>query len=146
MDDPLKVVQALPNLMEIRLYDGYKGEQLHIEGGGFQKLKLLGLRNLRRLNRLIIDKGALPLLVKLRIGPCPQLKEMPSGIHYLKSLKFLDFYEMPTELVLSLQPDEGLDFWKVKHVPFVVFWYRCQGERYKTYKLGDPELLERLRG
>ena len=65
---------------------------------------------------------------------------------YLKSLKFLDFYEMPTELVLSLQPDEGLDFWKVKHVPFVVFWYRCQGERYKTYKLGDPELLERLRG
>ena len=146
MDDPLKVVQALPNLMEIRLFDGYEGERLHIEGGGFKKLKLLGLRNLRRLNRLIIDKGVLPLLVKLRIGPCPQLKEMPSGIHYLKSLKFLDFYEMPTELVLSLQPDEGLDFWKVKHVPFVVFWYRCQGERYKTYKLGDPELLERLRG
>ncbi|KAL0000476.1 hypothetical protein SO802_014257 [Lithocarpus litseifolius] len=122
MDDPLKVIQALPNLMEIRLYDGYKGEQLHIEGGGFQKLKLLGLRNLRRLNRLIIDKGDLPLLVKLRIGPCPQLKEMPSGIQNLKSLKFLDFYEMLTELVLSLQPDEGLDFWKVKHVPFVVFW------------------------
>jgi disease resistance protein RPM1 len=39
MDDPFKVLQALPNLMYLWLQDGYEGEQLHIEGGGFQKLK-----------------------------------------------------------------------------------------------------------
>ncbi|KAM4102581.1 hypothetical protein ACJW30_06G012000 [Castanea mollissima] len=109
MEDPLKVLQALPNLMRLRIYDGYGGEQLHIEGRSFQKLKM------------IIDED------------CPQLKEVPSGIHHLKSLKKL------------LQPDEGPDFGKVKHIPSVNFWYRTSGEHYKWYKLGDSELLKRLR-
>ena len=143
MDDPFKVLQALPNLMDLWLRDGYKGEQLHIEGGGFKKIKRLGLRNLRGLNRLIIDEGSLPLLERLTIGPCPLLKEVPSGIHHLKSLKHLQFVEMPRELVLSLQPDEGPDFWKVKHIPSVGFWYRTKGENYKGYKIGHPELLKR---
>ncbi|XP_075668606.1 disease resistance protein RPM1-like [Castanea sativa] len=145
IDDPLEILQALPNLMNLVIYHGYEGEQLHIEEGGFQKLKFLGLTNLKNLNRLIIDEGALPLLEKIEIGPCPLLEEVPSGIHHLKSLKDLEFFEMPREFVLSMQPDEGPDFWKVKHVPFVCFWYRIQGERYKTYKLGDLELLEHLR-
>ncbi|KAM4081837.1 hypothetical protein ACJW30_11G123000 [Castanea mollissima] len=133
MDDPLKVLQALSNLMDLLLYDGYRGEQLHIEGGGFQKLKFLGLRNLRGLNMLIIDEDALPLLEILEIGPSPQLKKVPTGIQHLKSLKNLQFYEMPTEF-----------FWKVKHIPSVHFWNRIQGEHYKIHKLGDPELLELL--
>ncbi|GMY30894.1 disease resistance protein RPM1-like [Fagus crenata] len=139
MDDPFKVLQGLPNLMYLWLHDGYEGVQLHIEGGGFQKLKSLGLRNLRGLNRLIIDEGSLPLLERLVIGPGPLLKEVPSGIHHLKSLKHLQFYNMPREFVLSLQPDEGPDFWKVKHIPSVEFWYRTKGEYYKLYKIGHPE-------
>uniref|UniRef100_A0A2N9HTC8 Rx N-terminal domain-containing protein n=1 Tax=Fagus sylvatica TaxID=28930 RepID=A0A2N9HTC8_FAGSY len=79
MDDPLKYLQGLHNLMDLGFYDGYGGEQLHIEGGGFQKLKFLGFRNLRGLNRLIIDEDALPLIEKLEIGPCPQLKEGLKG-------------------------------------------------------------------
>ena len=142
MDDPLKVLQALSNLMDLLLYDGYRGEQLHIEGGGFQKLKFLGLRNLGGLNMLIIDKDALPLLEILEIGPSPRLKKVPTGIQHLKSLKKLQFYEMPTEFVLSMQPAEGPEFWKVKHIPSVHFLNRIQGERYKIHKLGDPELLE----
>ncbi|XP_050246266.1 probable disease resistance RPP8-like protein 4 [Quercus robur] len=130
--------------MNLVIYHGYEGEQLHIEEGGFQKLKFLGLTNLKILNRLIIDEGALPLLEKIEIGPCPLLEEVPSGIHHLKNLKDLEFFEMSREFVLSMQPDEGPDFWKVKHVPFVCFWYRIQGECYKTYKLGDSELLEHL--
>uniref|UniRef100_A0A7N2M6J8 Uncharacterized protein n=2 Tax=Quercus lobata TaxID=97700 RepID=A0A7N2M6J8_QUELO len=144
MEDPLKVLQALPNLRHLHLHDGYEGEQLHIEGGGFQKLKTLGLYKLGGLNRLIIDEGALPLLEHLSIGECSQLKEVPSGIHHLKSLNNLQLSEMSTELVLSLQPNEGLDFGKVKHIPFVNFWYRTRGEYYKIYKLGDSELLKRL--
>ena len=141
MKDPLKVLQALPNLMNLALYDGYKGEQLHIEGGGFQKLKFLQLFYLGGLNRLIIDEGALPLLEMLQIGPCPQLKEVPSGIHHLKSLKILKFFDMPTEFVISLQPDEGPDFWKVEHIPSLSFKYWTHEENYIWYKLGDLELL-----
>ena len=144
MEDPLKVLQALPNLMHLSLNDGYRGEQLHIEGGGFQKLKFLALQNLGGLNKLIIDEGALPLLEKLVIKECPQLKEVPSGIHHLKSLQKLELWEMPTEFVLSLQPDEGPNFGKVKHIPSVSFWYGIHGISYKSYKLGDSELLKRL--
>ena len=144
MKDPLKVLQALPNLMRLRIVVGYGGEQLHIEGGGFQKLKNLGLDKLGGLNKLIIDEGALPLLEQLEIGYCPLLKEVPSGIHHLKSLKYLQFGEMPTEFVLRLQPDEGPDFGKVKHIPSVTFWYRTRGIYYESYELGDSELLKRL--
>ena len=143
MEDPFKVFQALPNLMFLWLYDVYKGEQLHIEGRGFQKLKCLGLENLRELNRLIIDEGSLPLLEKLAIGPCPLLKEVPSSIHHLKSLKHLQFFGMPREFVLSLQPDEGPDFWKVKNIPSVEFWSWTEGIIYKGYILGHPKLLKR---
>ncbi|XP_075670907.1 disease resistance protein RPM1-like [Castanea sativa] len=145
MEDPLKVLQALPNLMHLLLYDGYGGEQLHIEGRSFQKLKELRFLNLGGLNRLIIDEGALPFLEFLEIGDCPQLKEVSSGIHHLKSLKELSFAEMPTEFVLSLQPDEGPDFGKVKHIPSVNFGYWIRGQSYKLYKLGDSELLKCLR-
>jgi disease resistance protein RPM1 len=146
MDDPLKVPQSLPNLMHLWLYDGYAGEQLHFEEGGFQKLKKLELENLGGLNRLIIDKGALPLLEKLNIGPSPLLKEVPYVIYHLKSLKTLEFLYMPREFVLSMQPDEGQDFWKVRHVPSVLFGYKIQGKRHKIYKIGDPELLELCKG
>ena len=145
MEDSLKVLQALPNLVFLHFHAGYGGEQLHIEGGGFQKLKVLGLINLGGLNKLIIDEGALPLLERLLIGDCPQLKEVPSGIHQLKSLKNLQFFDMPTKFVLSLQPDEGPDFGKIKHIPCVGFWYWTQGEQYYGYDLGDSELLERLK-
>ena len=144
-DNPFKVLQDLPNLMELLLYEGCRDEQLHFEGGGFQKLKSLRLGNFRTLKKLIIDEGAMPLLEKLVIGPSPLLKEVPSGIYHLKSLKTLEAVNLLKEVVLSMQPDEGHDFWKVKHVPSVIFRYRMKGSHYIVYKLGDPELLEILR-
>ena len=131
--------------MELLLHEGCRDEQLHFEGGGFQKLKSLRLGNFRTLKELIIDERAMPLLEKLVIGPSPLLKEVPSGIYHLKSLKTLDAVNLSKEVVLSMQPDEGHDFWKVKHVPSVIFRYRMQGLHYIVYKLGDPELLEILR-
>ena len=87
MDDSLKVLQALPNLLHLWLYEGYEGKELHFEEGSFQKLKFLRLSSLGGLNRLIIDEGALPFLEKFRIGPSPHLKEAPIGIHHLKASK-----------------------------------------------------------
>uniref|UniRef100_A0A2N9HXF7 Rx N-terminal domain-containing protein n=1 Tax=Fagus sylvatica TaxID=28930 RepID=A0A2N9HXF7_FAGSY len=92
-DDPLKALQNLPNLLQLTFSrQAYDGEQLHFKTGGFLKLKELGLHHLNGLYSLMIDEGALPLLEMLSIGPTPQLKEVPSGIHHLKNLKQLNFW------------------------------------------------------
>ncbi|KAE7996012.1 hypothetical protein FH972_000761 [Carpinus fangiana] len=142
--DPLPCVQALPNLFTLSLNHVYNGEQLHFEEGGFRKLKKLTLRELKTLKMVEIDKGSLPNLVQLDIGPCPLMKEVPAGIQHLKSLKILDFYEMHREFVLRIQPDRGEDYWKVKKVTTIRLMYRIKGERYQIYQLGDSDLLERL--
>jgi disease resistance protein RPM1 len=145
-EDPLPCVQALPNLITLSLNHAYDGEQLHFEEGGFRKLKRLTLRELKKLKMVEIDRGSLPGLEQLEIGPCPQMKEVPSGIQHLESLKILDFYEMHREFVLRMQPDGGEDYWKVKKVTTIRLRYRIKGERYQIYKLGDSDLLERLQG
>lgn len=144
-EDPLKSLKGLPNLVNLWLYQAYDGEELHFEEGGFQKLKELSLGKLYPLKVLKIDRGALPLLEKLGIGPSPLLKEVPSNVQYLENLKLLKIYQMPRKFVLDMQPGPGSrDYWKVKHIQSVHFCYRVEGDVYDIYKLGDPDLLELL--
>ncbi|OMO61331.1 putative Disease resistance protein RPM1 [Corchorus capsularis] len=143
-DDSFKILGVLPKLLYLYLYKGYDGDELQLEEGHFQQLKYLGLFALEGLNRLLIDKGALPLLEKFRIGPCPQLEEVPLGICYLKCLTTLEFWEMPREFSRKMLPDEGPDHWKVKHIPNVEFYYRSKGASYDHYKLSDSRLSDVL--
>ncbi|XP_062162299.1 disease resistance protein RPM1-like [Alnus glutinosa] len=145
-EDPLSCVQTLPNLVTLSLNHAYDGEQLHFEEGGFRKLKRLTLRELKELKMVKIDKGSLPGLEQLDIGPCPQMKELPFGIQHLERLKIIHFYEMQGEFVLRMQPNGGEDYWKVKKVSTICLKYRIKGERYQIYKVSDSHLLERLQG
>ncbi|XP_059454970.1 disease resistance protein RPM1-like [Corylus avellana] len=143
---PLSCVQTLPNLITLSLNHAYDGEQLHFEKGSFQRLKRLTLRDMKKLKMVEMDRGSLPSLEQLEIGPCPLLKEVPSGIQHLESLKLIDFYEMQREFVLRMQPDGGEDYWKVHNVTTICLRYRIKGERYQIYYLVDMDLLERLQG
>ena len=80
----------------------------------------------------MIDEGASPLLERLVIGPCPQLKEVPSGIQHLRNLKDLRFRDMPKEFEESLDPEQGSRFWIVEHVP-VIFLRHKTGPGYYGY-------------
>ncbi|XP_061972560.1 disease resistance protein RPM1-like [Populus nigra] len=97
MEDSVEVLQALPNLKSLVLFWAYNGERMHFEGGGFQKLKYLYLAGLDYLNEMSIDEGALPLLERLEIGPCPMLEEVPSGLQNLKCLEVLSLAWMTNE-------------------------------------------------
>ncbi|CAK7323836.1 unnamed protein product [Dovyalis caffra] len=120
-DDPIKVIQALPNLKVFWLLDGYNGEKIHFEEGGFQKLKELLLSGLNELKTMTIDKGAMPLLESLAIGACPQLKEVSSGIQHLKHLKELYFAGMSNVFTQRLSREQGEDYWIVKNVPILQY-------------------------
>uniref|UniRef100_A0A2N9FRB3 Uncharacterized protein n=1 Tax=Fagus sylvatica TaxID=28930 RepID=A0A2N9FRB3_FAGSY len=132
-DDPLKAFQNLPNLLELSIsYQAYIGEQLHFQKGGFPKLKILSLEDLYGLYSLMIDEGASPLLERLVIGPCPQLKEVPSGIQHLRNLKELRFLDMPKEFEESLDLEQGSCFRIVEHVPFIYLRHKI-GPGYYGY-------------
>ncbi|KAM2164183.1 hypothetical protein COP2_043042 [Malus domestica] len=133
-DSPLKALQNLPNLLELRLEEmGYDGVQLHFEEGGFQKLRKLILTDMEGLNSLIIDNGVMPLLQEFIIGRCPQLKEVPSGIHHLRNLRDLTFYDMPKEFARQMDPNNGPHYWIVKHIQHVLFGYKS-GLRFGEYE------------
>ncbi|KAH7856942.1 hypothetical protein Vadar_007188 [Vaccinium darrowii] len=117
----IKALQALPNLIELNIMAGYDGEQLYFEVGGFQKLKVLYLRFLERLNSIVIEEGGLPVLNQLWIGPSPRLKEVPSGIRNLRELKSLYFEAMPPKFLNRMKIGEGQDYWIVEHIPIVRF-------------------------
>ncbi|CAN6709721.1 unnamed protein product [Malus baccata var. baccata] len=155
-DSPLKALQNLPNLLELFLYiNAYDGVQLHFEEGGFQKLRELHLREMMGLNSLIIDNGVMPLLQEFHIGPSRQLKELPSGIHHLRNLTYLYFYDMPKEFVRQMDPKNGQHYWIVEHIQNVRFrdkvgprwgnWWSSRGRLSRGMKLTWTTNLMRQR-
>ena len=114
----MEVPQALPNLLEVYLFDAYDGECLCFAELGFQKLKRLQLTDMKGLKTLKIHDGASPLLEHLEIGPSPQLEEVPSGIRFLETLRRIDFWDMSTEFTNSMLLG-GQNYQIVEHVPSV---------------------------
>eukprot|EP00257_Ricinus_communis_P006468 XP_002521805.2 uncharacterized protein LOC8281634 [Ricinus communis] len=128
-DDPLLLLQHLPNLVHLEFVQVYDGEILCFQARGFQRLKVLGLNKLHRLNTITIEQGAMPNLEKLIVQSCRSLQRVPLGIEYLNELKVLEFYNMPLELIMALHPSGGEngDYWKVERVPEVYFTYWYDG-------------------
>lgn len=133
--DPVRFLHALPNLLELRLHCAFDGEELNFQEGGFQKLKVMRLLYMNRLNSVIIEKNAMPFLEKLIIGPCPQLKKVPPGIQHLKNLTTLEFYDMPMKFPYHMHPDSGPSYSIVEHIPAVRFGYKREGRGYDVYSL-----------
>ncbi|XP_024027132.1 disease resistance protein RPM1 [Morus notabilis] len=138
IDDPMKCLHALPNLSYLRM--AYDGGEMHFQKGGFPKLKQLKFDDLKGLKVVRIDVGALPLLEEFHFGRCALMKEMPSDIQHLSNLKSFSIHDMPREFVVRLQPDGGIDYWKIQHVPSVTFHYYNRG----YYKLGSSDLIQHL--
>ncbi|RVW69996.1 Disease resistance protein RPM1 [Vitis vinifera] len=132
--DPVEVLQALPNLLEVELHTAYDGECLCFSELGFQKLKRLRLRGMKGLKTLKIHDGALPLLEHLEIGPSPQLEEVPPGIRLLKTLTSIEFWGMSDKFLLSMLPEHGENYQIVEHVPNVFFHF-SYGGGYHTMRL-----------
>ncbi|KAI5346939.1 hypothetical protein L3X38_014818 [Prunus dulcis] len=83
-DSPLKAFQNLPHLLELGF--SYKAYD---------------------------DNGVMPDLQELQIGPSPQLKEVPSGIHHLRNLTTLRFVDMPKQFPGHMDPNNGQHYWVV---------------------------------
>ncbi|CAJ2639976.1 unnamed protein product [Trifolium pratense] len=91
IDDPIKFLENMQNLLSLSIMeDAYKGESLHFHDGGFQNLKELHLIGLTNLYLIVIEKGALQSLKKLKLYDIPNLKTVPAGIQHLEKLQVLN--------------------------------------------------------
>ncbi|KAB1213707.1 Disease resistance protein RPM1 [Morella rubra] len=127
-DDPLVLLEKLPNLVDLELLEVFEGDTLRFRTGGFKRLKLLGLDQFSELRCVEVEKGAMPCVEKLIIQRSESLKKLPVGIEHLTKLKMLEFVDMPEELIETLRSDEkGSDYLKVAHIPEVYFTYWREG-------------------
>jgi len=74
-------LQNLRNLTLLGLWENsYIGDSLHFCTGTFPKLKFLDIDGLEKIEKVSIDKGAMPELKKLWINTCPSLQDNSSGL------------------------------------------------------------------
>ncbi|KAM6578984.1 hypothetical protein CsatB_030821 [Cannabis sativa] len=122
-DDPMPTLEKLPKLRILVIgYEAYMGEEMVCSRGGFNLLESIMLICVGRLKEWKVEKGALPRLRYLRIGNCTRLRSIPDGVRNIVTLNEMVIDHMPEKFKERME-EGGEDFYKVKHVPSLVFDY-----------------------
>jgi disease resistance protein RPM1 len=104
-ENPVPHLSELSNLTRLSLIKAYTGQELYFQAGWFLNLKELYLKNLSRLNQIDIQEGALASLECITMKHLPELREVPVGFRFLKSLKTIFFSDMHPEFESSFQKE-----------------------------------------
>ncbi|XP_056867279.1 probable disease resistance protein At1g58602 [Raphanus sativus] len=117
-EDPMLILEKLLHLKEVDLGKrSFCGRRMVCSRGGFPQLQMLLFLGLHEWEEWIVEEGSMPLLHTLDVSYCAKLKEVPNGIQFLTSLKYLCMGE---EWKQSLS-EGGEDYYKVQHVISVRF-------------------------
>ncbi|KAM4101345.1 hypothetical protein ACB094_05G136800 [Castanea mollissima] len=120
VEDPMPILEKLPYLRVLRGWEAFIGKQMVCSEKGFPQLKSLLLRGLPNLQEWTVEAGAMPSLCRLEITDCNKLVTVPQGLKFVSTLKELEIRWMPRAFKHRLE-EEGDDFYKVKHVPSIIF-------------------------
>ncbi|KAL9309202.1 putative disease resistance protein [Arabidopsis thaliana] len=121
VDDPFMVLEKLPNLKILQLFEGsFVGSKLCCSKNGFPQLHSLTLSQLENLEEWTVEDGAMMRLVTVELKCCNKLKSVPEGTRFLKNLQELEIEDM-TKAFKDKLISGGEDYYKVQHVPCVVF-------------------------
>ncbi|XP_022899547.1 disease resistance protein RPM1-like [Olea europaea var. sylvestris] len=116
-DDPLQYLQDLPSLVRLEIFDGYVGEELCFKAGKFLSLQKLYLDKFEPLKQVIIEKGAMPNLRRIKIQRCKYLERVPYGIECLTKMEVLKLFYMSPQFIDKLSHEDNH---KVAHIPKVL--------------------------
>nr|XP_011470489.1 PREDICTED: probable disease resistance RPP8-like protein 2 [Fragaria vesca subsp. vesca] len=112
-EDQTEILEKLPHLRVLYLqghvFSSLPSDTLVCTNGGFPNLEFLYLEGLPELKEWRLEKGAMPRLRRLCIDHCTELKAVPDGLQYIKTLKELTVTWMPSEFCSTLGK-EGEDF------------------------------------
>ncbi|CAH8256476.1 unnamed protein product [Arabidopsis lyrata] len=113
VEDPLSMLEKLPNLYELSLLNtSFCGRRMVCSGGGFPQLHKLKLSGLDDLEEWIVKEGSMPLLHTLSIRRCNKLKEHLDGLRFFSSLEELNIYTVHLEFMEALSK-EGEEYCKI---------------------------------
>ncbi|CAL5049985.1 unnamed protein product [Urochloa decumbens] len=101
--DPISSFSHMLNLVDLRLYGTYGGEQLTFCSGWFPKLNYLQLANMQNLNWIEIEDGTMMRLTQLELFGLGNLKAVPKGIKYIRTLHQMYLTDMPKRFLENLQ-------------------------------------------
>ncbi|XP_052479737.1 probable disease resistance protein At1g58602 [Gossypium raimondii] len=119
--DPMPTLEKLPNLRILEFEISFVGKEMFCSAQGFPKLESLILAELYYLEEWKVDEGAMPSLQRLEIEECGNLKMLPERLRFITTLKELKIESMPKAFKDRLEEEGGEDFYKVKHVPSIIF-------------------------
>ncbi|WVZ78691.1 hypothetical protein U9M48_026361, partial [Paspalum notatum var. saurae] len=112
-NDPTRSFSHLLNLVDLWLFRAYAGEQLTFCTGWFPKLKSLQLADMDCLNCIEIEDGTMMNLHLMELAGLRNLKAVPWGIKYIRTLHQMFLTDMSNEFIERL---EGSDNHIVRHI------------------------------
>ncbi|PQQ17438.1 hypothetical protein Pyn_39465 [Prunus yedoensis var. nudiflora] len=118
-EDLLPHIEALPSLHFLFLDDAFVRKELCFSRG-FVKLGCLEFRKLSLLNKITIEKGAMPNLKFLGIRSCLKLETLPQGIEDLTKLQGCRLYNVSEKFRESVE-EGGVD-----HPTMLLLHERCK--------------------
>ncbi|CAN6176930.1 unnamed protein product [Urochloa humidicola] len=101
--DPISSFCHMLNLVDLRLYGTYGGEQLTFCAGWFPKLNYLQLANMENLNWIEIEDGTMMHLNQMELFGLGNLKAVPDGIKYIRTLHQMYLIDMSKQFLESLR-------------------------------------------
>ncbi|XWS30889.1 hypothetical protein CRYUN_Cryun23aG0029900 [Craigia yunnanensis] len=120
VEDPMEALGKLPHLKYLNGWEVFTGKKMICSKDSFPQLKTLLLRGLPNFEEWTIEEGAMPTMSRLGISDCYKLKMVPDGLRFITNLRELEIRWMSRAFKSSLEED-GEDFYKVQHVPSIVF-------------------------
>ncbi|XP_073106777.1 putative disease resistance RPP13-like protein 3 isoform X2 [Elaeis guineensis] len=115
--DPMPVLEKLPNLRLLELCGAYDGKSMSCSAGGFPRLQHLILACLNDLEEWRVEVGAMPRLTHLTFHWCGMLKMLPEGLQHVTTVRELKLIDMPREFSDKVRSDDG---YKVRHIPSII--------------------------
>ncbi|CAL5041055.1 unnamed protein product [Urochloa decumbens] len=113
-EDPISSLSHMLNLVNLCLTGAYDGEQLTFCAGWFPKLRTLQLVDMEHLNLIQLEDGTLMSLHILELTGLRNLKAVPEGIRYIRTLDQMVMTDMSNEFIERLL---GSDNHIVQHIP-----------------------------
>ncbi|TVU19623.1 hypothetical protein EJB05_35783, partial [Eragrostis curvula] len=128
--DPISSFSHMLNLVDLWLFESYIGEELTFCAGWFPKLKSLQLADMGHLNRIKIEEGTMVSLYLLKFAGLGNLKAVPEGIKYIKTLDKMLLTDMSKEFIERLQRSDNHI---VQHIPNIHSFYSSDSQAVNSF-------------